>query len=145
MGNGLLKCHDYKILKHAGIRNPYRNYSPAVKRQVVDTVGLGHSSGYREFQNQPYWIRKKIDDEIPKTAVRNLQSVECERAVITSHAIKSWFEGLKEFLTERGNQYILGDPPRIYNCDERGFPLVPARDFILALNRISCLPDNIWK
>ena len=48
---------DYKILKHAGIRNPYRNYSPAVKRQVVDTVGLGHSSGYREFQNQPYWIR----------------------------------------------------------------------------------------
>ena len=37
--------------------------------------------------------------------------------------LDTWFQDLESYLQEQGVQDVLEDGPRIFNCDESGFPL----------------------
>lgn len=60
----------------------------------------------------------------PELSERSPMQLGKERAVITPKRIEAWFRNLRDFLQHEDNDpALIGDPSRIYNADESGFPL----------------------
>lgn len=69
----------------------------------------------------------------PKLALKNAESLEKYRSLITEEYIRAWFTDLNSFLIESNAIDILDDPSRILNADESGFNLCPKTGKVLGI------------
>ncbi|XP_072400733.1 uncharacterized protein [Diabrotica undecimpunctata] len=59
----------------------------------------------------------------PEISLREAESINKARAVVSEFTIRKWFLELENFLKENNLLNIFSDPSRIFNCDESGFCL----------------------
>ncbi|KAI4461697.1 hypothetical protein MML48_5g00010854 [Holotrichia oblita] len=63
--------------------------------------------------------------------LREAESVNKARAIVTKEFIQKWFTDLKQYLEEQKMMDIFEDPNRIFNGDESGFALCPKSGKVL--------------
>lgn len=68
----------------------------------------------------------------PEISIREAESINRARAVVTEERVRNWFMELKQFLEEQGALDVLEEPDRIFNGDETGFSLCPKTGRVLA-------------
>lgn len=68
----------------------------------------------------------------PQISLREAESVNKARAIVTEEAIRAWFRELRQYLKDNNCEDILDDPDRILNGDEAGFAICPKTGKVLA-------------
>lgn len=68
----------------------------------------------------------------PDIALREAESINKARAIITEKRIRLRFADLKKYLKDNELADIFEDPDRVFNCDEAGFQLCPKTGKVLA-------------
>lgn len=95
-----------------------------VKNTDIESLFKNGRPGQKWYQN---FLKRH-----PMISVREAESVNKARAIITEESIRAWFRDLKNYLTESKNEDILEDPDRILNGDEAGFSMCPKTGKVLA-------------
>lgn len=102
---------------------------PVSRDQLLDSVQTMLQNSKRETvftDNRPG--RKWYDafrKRHPMVSEKKCQNLTAARANVTEEGLRQWYEEVRQYLTQTGNENILDDPSRIYNMDESGFFLRP--------------------
>lgn len=68
----------------------------------------------------------------PEISLREAETINKARAVVTEESIRLWFRELNNFLNDHNYQGIFDDPSRVFNGDESGFSMCPKTGKVLA-------------
>ncbi|VEN39721.1 unnamed protein product, partial [Callosobruchus maculatus] len=109
---------------------------PITKEVLIDTVTkIARDSGtLGKFANDRPGIRwyKNFLKRHPEISVREAESINKTRALVTEESVRLWFRNLTSFLENINCIDIMEDPTRIFNADESGFTLCPKTGKVLA-------------
>lgn len=95
-------------ISNAKIQTSFKNGSPGIK-------------WFRLFRGRHRDISLRIAENISKS-----------RAAITEERIRSWFDDVKRYLTDKGSFDAFDDPERIFNVDETAVFLSPEANRVIA-------------
>lgn len=107
---------------------------PVKKEMLLNTVSkIASDTNPNLFKNgvpQQTWYLNFLKRN-PEISLKEAESINKARALITEEFIRKWFRELVQFLTEKDLLNILADPRRIFNGDETGFALCPKTGKVL--------------
>ncbi|KAJ8910325.1 hypothetical protein NQ315_012331 [Exocentrus adspersus] len=107
---------------------------PVQKDMLLETVAkISKETGKELFKNNmpgQSWYLGFLRRN-PEISVREAESINKARAVVSERTIRNWFLELEDFLKKNDLTDIFKDPSRIFNCDESGFCLCPKSGKVL--------------
>ncbi|KAK9717495.1 CENP-B N-terminal DNA-binding domain [Popillia japonica] len=106
------------------------------KKQKLDKTNRYYfTTGSRKYQQSKSRYNRRKNKEVvkrnPEISLREAESINKARAVITEERIKKWFSELNTYLEENNLLDILNDPDRVFNGDKAGFSLCPKSGKVL--------------
>ncbi|KAG5896444.1 hypothetical protein JTB14_022523 [Gonioctena quinquepunctata] len=106
------------------------------KSDLIDTVTkIARDSGKLHlFKNQQpgqKWYLNFLKRH-PEISLREAESINKARALITEESIRKWFNNLQSYLYDENLMEVMEDPRRVSNGDESGFSLCPKTGKVLA-------------
>ncbi|KAG5889833.1 hypothetical protein JTB14_023158 [Gonioctena quinquepunctata] len=109
---------------------------PLKKNEIIETVekiakDLGKSHLFKDGKPGQKWYKNFLKRH-PEISLREAETVNRARAIITEQYIRTWFRDLKEYLETNKINDIMINPARVFNGDESGFSLCPKSGKVLA-------------